>query len=153
MHVVDDRPGAVLRLGQRGLGAAVLLLGVLLRRLGRVALLRGRRVAALLRVALRGVRLLALLGVALRRVAGRRCGGVAGLGRLAVRGLPVRVLGLPVRGLRRVGHQSFSSLACTYTVPCPDSSSWNASPEPRPIMSRHPSAVDSLFWTWPRCAT
>ena len=40
---------------------------------------------------------------------------------------------------------SFSSDAWTYTAPLPLSSSWNASPEPRPTMSRQPSAVDSLL--------
>ena len=47
----------------------------------------------------------------------------------------------------------FSSEACTYTAPLPDSSSWNASPEPRPTMSRQPSAVESLLRTSPWCAT
>ena len=41
--------------------------------------------------------------------------------------------------------QSFSSDAWTYTAPLPLSSNWNASPEPRPTMSRQPSAVDSLL--------
>src|SRR4051812_19520706 len=44
---------------------------------------------------------------------------------------------------------SFSSEAWTYTVPLPLSSSWNASPEPRPTMSRQPRAVDSLLRTSP----
>src|SRR3954447_11403175 len=53
----------------------------------------------------------------------------------------------------RVGGHSFSSDAWTYTAPLPLSSSWNASPEPRPTMSRQPSAVDSLLRTSPWCAT
>src|SRR5690606_35042725 len=48
---------------------------------------------------------------------------------------------------------SFSSEAWTKTAPLPLSSSWNASPEPRPTMSRQPSAVDSRLRTSPWWAT
>src|SRR5690606_30548979 len=51
------------------------------------------------------------------------------------------------------GAHSFSSEAWTKTAPLPLSSSWNASPEPRPTMSRQPSAVDSRLRTSPWWAT
>src|SRR5690606_33584147 len=60
--------------------------------------------------------------------------------------------GARARG-RSVGAHSFSSEAWTYTAPLPLSSNWNASPEPRPTMSRQPSAVDSLLRTSPWWAT
>src|SRR5262249_14450104 len=53
----------------------------------------------------------------------------------------------------RVRGHSFSSEACTCTAPLPLSSSWNASPEPRPTISRQPSAAESLLRTSPWWAT